>query len=221
MSELVDAPVTAEEPITAQEPATMQMDIHPDDPDDDWSTERVRSGVRLQKFTAVLLGLLVLGGGFWGGVVAEKHHSGSTSGSSSLTALANRFAAARAGTATGGTATTPGAAGFGGATTSAASGIVTGVQGNILYVTDATTGNLIKVVVGPSVSVTRNAKSSLAGLQTGDTVVVQGTKAANGNVTATAVRATGAGVTTGAAGRSGFGGAGGGGFGGAGGSGGG
>jgi hypothetical protein len=209
VSELIDAP------ITAQEPATMQMDIHPEDPDDDWSTAKVRSGIRLQTFTAVLLGLLVLGGGFWGGVVAEKHHSGSSSATSSLSALASRFAAARGGTAggtTGGTATIPGASGFGGAAASAASGIVTGVQGDILYVTDATTGNLIKVVVGPSVTVTRNAKSSLTGLQTGDTVVVQGTKAANGNVTATAVRATGAGVTAAGAGRGGFTGAGGTGF---------
>jgi hypothetical protein len=204
VSELVDTPITAEEP------ETMEMDIHPEDPDDDWSTVKVRSGVRLQSFTAVLLALLVLGGGFWGGVVAEKHHAGSSSASTSLSALASRFAAARGGATAGGTAGgatgIPGATGFGGAAASAATGIVTGVQGNILYVTDAT-GTLVKVVVGPSVTVTRNAKSSLAGLQTGDTVVVQGTKAANGNVTATSVRATGAGVTTGATGRGGFGGA--------------
>ena len=49
------------------------------------------------------------------------------------------------------------------------------------------------MVVGTSVPVTRTAKSSLAGLQTGDTVVVQGTKASNGEVTATSVRATGQG----------------------------
>lgn len=78
---------------------------------------------------------------------------------------------------------------------------MTGVQGNILYVTDSS-GTLIKVVVGPSVPVTRTAKSSLAGLQTGDTVTVTGTKSSNGTVTA--VRASGAGVTTGT-GFSGFG----------------
>ena len=48
----------------------------------------------------------------------------------------------------------------------------------------------------PSTTISRTAKSSLAGLQTGDTVIVTGTKSSNGNVTATAVRATGAGVTT-------------------------
>src|ERR1700722_19528550 len=114
------------------------MDIHPEDPDDDWSTGKVRSGFRLQTFTALLLGLLVLGGGFWGGVVAEKHHSGSSSGANSLSALASRFAAGRGatgtGSTTGGTGATPGASGFGGAAASAASGIVTGVPGDILYV---------------------------------------------------------------------------------------
>jgi hypothetical protein len=72
---------------------------------------------------------------------------------------------------------------------------VTGVQGDILYVTDST-GALVKVVVGSSVPVSRTAKSSLTGLQTGDTVVVQGSKASNGEVTATSVRATGQGVST-------------------------
>lgn len=184
----------------SDEPVTTQLDMHPDDPDDEWSTARVRSGVRMHVPTAVLLAMVVLAGGFWGGAVAQKHHAAS-SASSTASALASRLAAARgAGAGTAGRAGFTGAGGFagagGGGAGSAAAGIVTGVQGNILFVTDATTGNLIKVVVGPAVSVTRTAKSSLTGLQTGDTVVVQGTKAANGNVTATAVRATGQDVTT-------------------------
>ncbi len=190
MSELTDESPT-------EEPATAEVAIHPDDPDDEWSSGRARSGLRLNAPTAVLLALVVLAGGFWGGALAEKHHSGSSSGSSALSALASRLAATRAGrgsTAGGTGAGFPGAGAFGGAA-SATSGIVTGVRGNILYVTDAT-GALVKVVVGPSVPVTRTANSSLTGLQTGDTVVVQGSKASNGAVTATSVRATAQGVST-------------------------
>jgi hypothetical protein len=184
-------------------PETEEVEIHPEDPDDEWSSTPVRSGLRLGAPTAVLLTLVVLAGGFWGGALAEKHHGGSSSASSALSAIASRLAAARSGAGSGsgaaGAGAFAGAGGFGAATSSAASGIVTGVQGNILYVTDST-GALIKVVVSPSVPVTRTAKSRLTGLQTGDTVVVQGTKASNRQVTATSVRATGQGVTTGAGG---------------------
>lgn len=174
------------------DPATTQLEIHPDDPDDEWSTGPTRRGLRLQPATAVLLGLIVLAGGFWGGAIAEKHHGSSSSTSSAFSALASRLGASRA--ALGGTGGTGAGAGGTGGARAATAGIVTGVQGNVLYVTDAT-GGLIKVVVPPSASITRTAKSSLAGLQTGDTVVVQGTTAAGGTVTATSVRGTGQGVS--------------------------
>jgi hypothetical protein len=166
-------------------------DIHPDDPDDEWPQEPPRRSVRLHAATAALLALLLVGGGFWGGAVAEKHHSGSSSTSSALSALANRFAAAR-GT---GSRLGLGRAAAGAATT----GIVSGVKGSTLYVTDAS-GNLISVQIGPSTTITRTAKTSLAGIQPGDTVIVSGTAGAHGTVTATAVRAAGPGVVTGAGG---------------------
>ncbi len=74
--------------------------------------------------------------------------------------------------------------------------------------TDAA-GNLVKVAVGPTATVTRTAKSSLTGLQTGDTVVVQGTTGAGGTVTATSVRATAQGVSAGTGARAAGGGGGG------------
>ena len=74
------------------------------------------------------------------------------------------------------------------------------MSGSTLYVTNST-GGLVKVTVGPSVTVTRNAKTALSGLQVGDTVVVEGTKAGSSSVTASSVTATGPGVTTGFAGR--------------------
>jgi hypothetical protein len=180
-------------------------EIHPDDPDDDWSDSHVKKGLRLQVPTAALLSLVVLAAGFWGGALAEKHHGSSTSSSSALSALASRLAAARGGSGAAAAGAGGGGSGFaraGGGATPATAGIVTGVQGNVLYVTNAS-GDLVRVEVGPSTSVTRTAKTSLAGLQTGDTVVVQGTTGSGGTVTATSVRATGQGVPT--AGGGGFG----------------
>jgi hypothetical protein len=76
---------------------------------------------------------------------------------------------------------------------------VTDIIGSTLYVTTAS-GNLVAVTVGTNATVDRNAKSSLAALQPGDTVTVQGTKAKDGSVTASSVSATQAGVSSGAAG---------------------
>ena len=94
-----------------------------------------------------------------------------------------------------------GFAGFGGfgASTAAATGTISVVDGNTLYVLTAT-GSLVKVTLGPSTTITRNADSSAIDLRPGDTVVVQGTTAANGDVAATSVAATQAGVTSGGVG---------------------
>jgi hypothetical protein len=183
-------------------PATAEMatpqylipddDIHPDDPDDEWVQQSKRRGVRLPAITAAMLGLAVLAAGFWGGAALEKHHaSSSASSSSAISSLINRFRSAGGLSGAGAGA----GAGAGGAGGGATAGIVTAVEGNILYVTNAS-GNLVKVQVGPSATVTRTAKSSLGGLQTGDTVIVQGTSGPSGTVTATSVRATGAGVSS-------------------------
>jgi hypothetical protein len=182
--------------------------IHPDDPDDDWETvSPTGRGLRVRAVTGSLVALAVLAGGFWGGVVAEKHY-GSRSATTSASALAARFAAARGAAGTGAT----GFSGFGGGAGAATSGIVTGVVGDILYVTNSS-GTLVKVTVGPSATITRTGKSSLSGLQTGDTVIVSGTTASNGIVSATSVRATAQGVSatgTGGFGAGGFGAGGGG-----------
>jgi predicted aconitase with swiveling domain len=176
-------------------PDPTEQYIHPEDPDDEWASAPAGRGIRVRVITGALLVLAVLAGGFWGGVVAEKHHSSSTSASAAASALASRFAALRGGTGSG-----SGASGFAGAASggAATTGLVTEVQGNVLYVTENdAAGTLVKVTVGPSTTITRTAKSSLSGLQQGDTVVVTGTKGTGGAVSATAIRATGQGVTTG------------------------
>ena len=166
--------------------------LHPDDTDDEWAVAAPR-GFRVRAVTASLLALVVLAGGFWGGVLAEKHHgTGSSASNSSLSQL--RAAArsglftGRGGTGTGGTGlgTGGGGPGLAGAATT---GTVVGVQGDTLYVSD-TNGNLVKVTVGPAATVTRTGSASLASLKPGDTVVVSGSTGANGTVNATAVRAS-------------------------------
>lgn len=172
----------------------LDQPIHPEDPDDDWLTPTNQGkSVRVGLVTGALVVLLVLAGGFWAGVVAEKHHgTGSTTLSS---ALATRIAAARGAGGTGGTGFSfaGGGAGAGGRLTS---GTVIDVQGNVVDISDSA-GKIVKVQVGPATAVTRTAKSSPAGLQIGDTVVVSGSAGAGGTVSATAVRATAQGVTAG------------------------
>ena len=176
----------------------VEQSIHPDDPDDEWVTS-VNSGraVRVRLLTGGLVLLLALGGGFWGGVVAEKHHG--TGSSSTLSALASRFAAARAAAGTG---SGTGFAGLGGGTGAGTAGgtITTGtvidVQGDVIDVSDSS-GNIVKIQVGPTTTVTRTAKTGPSGLQVGDTVVATGKSGSGGTVSATAVRASAQGVTAG------------------------
>ena len=178
-------PVHAVEHAETEDPGA---DIHPEDPDDEWRSGPVRRGVRLAVPTAVLATLIALAAGFWGGAVAENHHNPSTS--SQLASLASRFAAGRGtgGFSRTGTAATGGGAGAS-ARTAAASGIVTGVQGQTLFLTGSD-GSLIKVTLAPSATIEQTAPSTLGGLQTGNTAIVQGTKNPDGSVTATAIVST-------------------------------
>jgi hypothetical protein len=185
-----------------------------DDPDSEWIVEDQRKDVRLRIPTAVLVVLLIAACGFWGGAALQKHHSKSTTVGATASARA-AFASGATGRTgfAGAGATNPagaGAATGAGATGAATSGLVTDVQGSTVYVTDQT-GALIKVAVGATTTITRTSNSTDGGLQTGDTVVVRGAKAADGTVTATAIVATAKGVQglssgqTGAGGGTGFG----------------
>jgi hypothetical protein len=172
-------------------------DIHPDDVDDEWHSGPPKRGVRLAVPTMILGALVVLGLGFWGGAVAEKHHN--PPAASALSSLASRFAsrAGATGAAGAGGFGGTGASGFGGsgsgfgggAASAATEGIVTGVEGNTLYVTNAQ-GTLVKVTAGPSATITQSSTTPLAGLTTGNTVIVRGTTNSDGSVTATAITST-------------------------------
>jgi len=170
----------------SNDPGAPSWDTDPED-DDEWPERGPRKGIRMSVPTLALLGLLIAAGGIWGGAALQRSHGTSSATSSAASSFASLFGGR--GAPSGGLS---GAGAFGAAT----SGTVTGVEGSTLYVTNSS-GTLVKVSVGPSTTVNRNAKSSLGSLQVGDTVVVQGSKASNGSVSATSVSATAAGVTSG------------------------
>jgi len=160
---------------------------------DEWPTQGPAKGLRLPWPVAGLLVLLLAFGGLWAGAYMQR---GSSSSSSSASPFGGSFSlpsGAASGRGSGGTG------GFPGTSSGGTSGTVTDIIGSTLYVTTAS-GSLVAVTVGTNATVDRNAKSSLAALQPGDTVTVQGTKAKDGTVTASSVSATQAGVTSGAAG---------------------
>ena len=158
---------------------------------EDWPARGPAKGIRLGWPVAVLLVLLIGGGGIWGGAALQRSQGSSTG--SLASALASRFGSRTTGTGTGASRF----AGRGGAASAAAAtGTVTEVKGSTLYVTNAS-GNLVVVTLTPSTTVTRNAKSTVSTLEPGDTVVVQGTKSSNGTVTATSLSDTAQGVTAG------------------------
>jgi Domain of unknown function (DUF5666) len=160
---------------------------------EDWPARGPAKGIRINWLTALLLVLLIGGGGIWGGAALQRSQGSSTS--SLASSIASRFAGLR-GSGSGGSGTgSGGASRFGGlGSSAAATGTVTEVQGSKLYVTNAS-GNLVEVDLTPSTTVTRDAKTKSSALEPGDTVVVDGTTAKNGTVTASSVSATAQGVT--------------------------
>jgi hypothetical protein len=159
----------------------------------------------LTPVTGGLLAVILVAGGFVGGVEVQKGQ-----GSGSAAAGAPAGFAARAGGGAGGLGGAGGAGG--GGTAPATVGTVANVKGDTLYVT-GTDGTTVKVRTKSTSKVTRNAASTPGAVHPGDTVVVQGAKAASGTITATSVTATAKGVSSGGPGGGGFAGAGGGGAG--------
>jgi hypothetical protein len=151
---------------------------------------------RRRAVTPVALGLaaaLVAAGGFIGGVEVQKGQQDASAPSRAA------FPAAAAGGPGGGLRGAPG----GPAPTI---GQVANKRGRVLYVKD-TAGTTIRVRTTAQSKFTRTSGASVRGIYPGDTVLVQGTKRADGSITATQVRATANGV---AGGGGGFGGGGGG-----------
>ncbi len=194
--------------LRAQDTAVQAPDTHAYDPEqgpgqEEWYEEPVEQELprrpRRRLLTPIpltLLGVLLIACGFIGGVLVEK--SESSSGGSSAGGLASRFAALRSGATTAGRggAGASGASAFlggggpGGA--GATIGQVAYVSGHTLYVTTAE-GNTVKVKTSAASTVTKTVKADVKGIHPGETVIVTGSAAANGAVSAESIRVSEAG----------------------------
>jgi hypothetical protein len=174
--------------------------------DVDWEPEDEALPTRPRRrwFTpasGALLAVLVGAVGFIGGVEVQKGQ-GHAASAASPAGLANARGAGGQG---------QGRGGFG--QSNATVGSVVNKRGSTLYVKDSD-GTTVRVKTTSQSKVNRTASTSAGAIHPGDTVIVQGTKAANGTVTATQVNATSSSAASGLAGLfrgGGFGGGGGGG----------
>ncbi|MDX6667767.1 MAG: hypothetical protein QOK04_1147 [Solirubrobacteraceae bacterium] len=161
-----------------------------DEPDELPPRPRRRLFTRL---TGALLGVLLLASGFVAGVLIEKGQSSGGTAASPVAGRGGNGSAAAARRAGGGGAGFAGGQGGGGGTT----GQVSTLRGSTLYVQDDQ-GNTIKVTLAKGASVSRTNGSSVRAIHPGDTVVVQGTQAGDGSISASSIRATAASLGSGA-----------------------
>jgi len=176
-----------------------------EDEQDDWTEEpeELPRRPRRRLLTPVplaLLAVLLIACGFIGGVLVQKGQGGTASASAGASAgFASRLAAlrgaARGAGATGGAASAGGSAaragagafaGLGGSGGGVTTGEVAYVRGNTLYVTDSQ-GNTVKVDVGAGSKVTKTVSTKAKDIHPGATVVVLGSKANNGSISATSI----------------------------------
>jgi hypothetical protein len=168
----------AHEPIDEMDP-----DHWLDEPDEaDELPPRPRRRM-LAPIPLALLAVLLIAGGFIGGVEVQKGEQSSASAGGATTGLASRFAALRGGaqTSTGtGSGRTPTGGGAGGGFPGAGAGgsrpttgTVAYLAGNTIYVTNAE-GNTVKVTSSAATSVTKSVKTTVNGIHPGETVTVTG-----------------------------------------------
>ncbi len=152
--------------------------------------------------TVVLGALVLIVGGFLGGVQVEKHYGKTTTAANARAAL-SQFANARGGagatggfgrggatggTGTGGTASAAPSTASGGTTGQTNTGKITLVDGSTIYVTLAS-GDVLTVKTTSATKVSVGSVSKVSGLKAGQSVTVTGPTDSSGNVTATAITA--------------------------------
>ena len=152
----------------------------------------------LTKWSAGLMAIALGGVGFYVGVRVEKDKIPSSSGTGGASAFAKAF--------TGGTSKTGGKGGAGsfasrfgaggaaalfGGTGSAATGSVSSVNGNTIYVKE-TSGNTVKVKLTADTTITKSETVGAGKVDPGDGVVIDGTKGSGGTVTASSLTDSGA-----------------------------
>jgi hypothetical protein len=185
--------------------AHSDVDLDSDPFADDLSKELAHAAPKtwFNRTSIVIGGLVLIVGGFLGGIQVQKHYGSSSSANSAANNIANLRAQFQRGGAgrTGGTGT-GGFPGFGGGTGTGGTGTGTGaaaaaqtgtvkfVDGTTIYVTLAN-GNVLTVKTDGTTKVTTSTASKLSALKAGQTVTIGGgTPDATGNMTATSVTAT-------------------------------
>ena len=142
------------------------------------------------RFTKILLGALVIVVAFFAGSLVQQHFgpTGSTAsfggggfGGGRFAGGGNPFAAAGS-ASTGGAG--PGTGGFGGGGVTV--GSITLVDGSHIYVTD-TSGQIVKVNVSSSTTITAQTAISASKLKPGEQVIVRGAAGSDGTVAATTI----------------------------------
>jgi hypothetical protein len=197
-------------------PQTSELDYEPaEEQDDEWLDEPEELPRRprrrlLAPVPLALLAALLIACGFIGGVLVEKGQGGTTSASGAASSgLASRFAALKgaapgAGAGAGassaaGSGSKGGAGAFPGLGGSGSGGVTTGevayVRGNTLYVTDSQ-GNTVKVNASAGSKVTKTVSTKAQSIHPGSTVVVLGSKASNGSISATSITVSSAASTS-------------------------
>jgi hypothetical protein len=171
-------------PFASPDPLTEELEEAPLQEEELPPRPRRRLATRWTVATSVVI-LLALG--FIGGVLVQRGQQPA--------AAAGPQAAAGAGAGQGFGAGRTGGTGDGGGAAPVA-GKVSSVDGRTLYVT-TNEGTTVKVRASSSAKVTRTAKSSVGAVHPGDTVVITGSTAASGTVTAADIIATANGVMPG------------------------
>jgi hypothetical protein len=147
--------------------------------------------------TGALAAVVLVAGGFIGGVQVQKHQgSGTSSGGGRAGGFAARFGGGQTpggGTSSQGGGGASGAAGGSGAS-NATTGTVANVKGSTIYLTTSD-GTTVKIRTNDTSRVTRNASAEASSIHPGDTLVVQGARASSGTVTASSITATARGVS--------------------------
>jgi hypothetical protein len=153
----------------------------------------VPPGGRRRRFsnrkTAALGVVVACAAGFLAGIEIEKSQLSTTARAATAPAGTAPDAAtgtrARAGFGLGG-----GAAGGGGGAP-ASFGTVSSVNGNTIYLTEAS-GNTVKVTLSSATKITKSQSTSKSSLHPGDAVVIQGATGKNGTLAAASVSDSGA-----------------------------
>jgi Domain of unknown function (DUF5666) len=145
-----------------------------------------RPRVHLPSLTLTLTMVVVAGLGCLGGIFLGEHFGSSTGG---VAAAGFRgFAGAAASPSAGSTSSSSGFAGRGGGLFAGGGtfGTIKLVDGNIVYVQTAA-GDIVQVSTSAATKVTISSSAPVKDLLPGETVIVEGTKNANGSIAATSI----------------------------------